>query len=77
MQTLPLRFSKRELEVLQLVAGGKTSREIAGQLFVSLQTVESHRKNMIRKAGVRNMSAVIVLAIQNGIISTHNHDVAA
>lgn len=77
MQTLPLRFSKRELEVLQLVASGKTSREIASQLFVSLQTVESHRKNMIRKANVRNMSAVIMLAIQNGIINSLGQNIAA
>ncbi len=46
-------FSQREREVLELLSEGKSSREIAEQLFITERTVESHRKNMIAKGQVR------------------------
>ncbi|MBB4080537.1 DNA-binding CsgD family transcriptional regulator [Lewinella aquimaris] len=46
-------FSRREIEILQLVAQGLDSQEIARRLFISYHTVCTHRKNMLRKAGVK------------------------
>ena len=62
-------FSRREREVLQLIFEGYTSQEIAEQLYISPQTVECHRKNMISKAGSRNMFGVIRIAIEREMIT--------
>ncbi len=61
-------FTKREIEILQLIVKGHTSKEIAEKLCLSLSTVENHRCNMIKKAGVKNIYAVIMFAIKNQLI---------
>jgi len=53
------RLSDRELEVLELVSEGKTTKEIADQLFVSSRTVETHRVNMMKKLNVQNIAELI------------------
>ena len=62
------RFTQREREVLRLLSQGKSSREIADKLFITERTVESHRKNMIEKGGVRNTVELIAFAAQLGMI---------
>lgn len=52
--TLTEPISDRELEVLRLLASGRTNREIAGDLFVALGTVKAHTNNIYRKLGARN-----------------------
>jgi DNA-binding NarL/FixJ family response regulator len=47
-------LTRRELEVVQLVAGGATNREIAETLFLSPKTVERHVSNALKKVGARN-----------------------
>lgn len=49
----------REIEVLGLIMQGLTNNEIAAKLFVSFETVKSHRKNILRKTGARNTAALI------------------
>lgn len=49
-------LSEREKEVLELVLRGKTSQAIADQLFVSKSTIDSHRKNILKKTGARSIS---------------------
>jgi DNA-binding NarL/FixJ family response regulator len=61
-------LSKREIEVLQLIAEGLTNTEIADKLFTSKRTVEGHRQNLIDKTGASNTAALIRLAVLNGII---------
>lgn len=61
-------FTLREREVLKLLARGKSSKEIAETLFIGERTVESHRKNMIEKGGVRNTVELIAYASGLGII---------
>jgi DNA-binding NarL/FixJ family response regulator len=66
---LNIDLSKRELEVLALIAEGYTNQEIAEKLFTSKRTVEGHRQNLIDKTGARNTAALIRFAIINGLIS--------
>lgn len=61
-------ISKREMEVLQLIAKGMTNQEIADKLFISPLTVDSHRKNLIMKLGAKNTASLIHIASQDGLI---------
>lgn len=58
-------LSIRELDVLQLVAKGKSTSDIADQLFVSKHTINSHRKNILKKLGLKSPVELIVYAIEN------------
>jgi DNA-binding NarL/FixJ family response regulator len=64
-----IELSKREVEVLSLIAEGYTNLEIADKLFTSKRTVEGHRQNLIDKTGSRNTAALIRYAILSGLIS--------
>lgn len=61
-------FSLREREVLRLLSEGKSSREIAESLFITERTVESHRKNMLEKTGVKNTVELIAYASSIGLL---------
>jgi len=63
-------LSPRELQVLRLVAEGKTSKEIAVLLDLGLQTVRSYRKTMMKKLGVSNAPMLTKLAIAAGLTPT-------
>jgi DNA-binding NarL/FixJ family response regulator len=60
-------LSPRELQVLRLVAEGKTSKEIAVMLDLGLQTVRSYRKTMMKKLGVNNIAGLTQLALAAGL----------
>lgn len=60
-------LSPRELQVLRLVAEGKTSKEIAVMLDLGLQTVRSYRKTMMKKLGVSNVAGLTQLALAAGL----------
>lgn len=60
-------LSPRELQVLRLVAEGKTSKEIAVMLDLGLQTVRSYRKTMMKKIGVNNIAGLTQLALSAGL----------
>lgn len=62
-----LQITKRELEVLQLVAEGLTNQEIADKLFISKRTVDGHKNNLIVKTGSKNMVDLLVYAIKKWI----------
>lgn len=59
------QISKRELEVLQLIALGYSNQEIADKLFISLRTVTNHRASLYQKTNVNNTAALLALAIKN------------
>jgi len=61
------RLTNRETEVLRLITMGKTSKEVAGRLNLSVETVRSYRKSMMRKLGVRNIARLIHVALEEGI----------
>ncbi len=62
-------LSQREIEVLCQLAKGLTNKEIADKLFISINTVLTHRKNISAKLGIRSVSGLSVYAIMNGYIS--------
>lgn len=61
-------LTTREREVLQLVAEGRTSAEIANRLFISPRTAEGHRANLMRKLGLQNNADLIRFALKRGIL---------
>jgi DNA-binding NarL/FixJ family response regulator len=63
-----LGLSKREMEVLNLVAEGLTNAEIALKLFTSKRTIETHRQNIMDKTQTRNTAALIRLATCQGLL---------
>jgi len=62
------RLTDREKDVLQLVAEGRTNREIAETLFISVKTVLRHRTNVMEKQGFHNRTDLIKYAISKGLI---------
>lgn len=64
---LPL-LTRREKEILALIADGLTSQEIADRLFLSVLTVETHRRNILTKFGVSNTASLIKLAAQQQLL---------
>jgi len=65
-------LSKREIEVLCLIAQGLTNTEIAEKLFISQLTVDSHRKNLLLKTGSKNSAALIKFAVDEGYVKSRN-----
>jgi len=62
-------LSKRELEVLRLVAEGYTNAQIADRLFLSKRTIETHRQHMLEKTGARNTANLVKYALRHGYLS--------
>lgn len=58
----------REKEVFRLAAEGKTTREMAGMLHLSVKTLEKHRASMMRKLGLQSLPELIKYAIRNGLL---------
>lgn len=66
----PSVLTPRELEVLALIADGKTSREIADTLVISAKTVDRHRENIMSKLDIHNRVDLVKYAISRGIIDS-------
>jgi DNA-binding NarL/FixJ family response regulator len=63
-----IKFSLREQQVLEQLAGGDTNREIASTLMISEETVKSHVSNILSKMGLENRSQAISFALKNGLV---------
>jgi DNA-binding NarL/FixJ family response regulator len=61
-------FSKRELEVFQLISEGLTTGEISEKIYTSKRTVETHRMNLIEKTGSKNTAQLVKYGIMHGLI---------
>jgi DNA-binding NarL/FixJ family response regulator len=61
------KLSARELETLKLLSAGKTNKEIAQQLMLSVRTVETHRANIMAKLNVHSISELVHYAIRNNL----------
>ena len=64
---LPM-ITRRESEILKLIADGLTNQEIADQLFISTFTVDSHRKNLLLKFNAKNTATLVKIVVSKGII---------
>jgi len=62
-------LTARELEVLQLIAMGKSNKEIASELDVSVNTVAVHRANIMNALGLHKTAELVVYAIRNGLVN--------
>jgi DNA-binding NarL/FixJ family response regulator len=62
-------LSEREREVLQLVAEGRSTKEISELLSISVATVETHRAHILQKLDLKNTAGVVLFAARRGIIS--------
>lgn len=61
-------ISSREREILQLLAEGKSNKDISEELNLSIKTVETHRANIMRKLSLRNLADLVLYAVRNHII---------
>ena len=74
-QGKPARLlSDRELQVLRLVARGYSSKQIAGQIFVSVKTVETYRARLLEKLGLRTRSDLVRYAVHTGLLDAEAID---
>ena len=65
----PVVLSERENEIIILIAEGNTNPQIADQLFLSSHTVNTHRKNIMGKLGVKNTAGIVMYAVKTNLVS--------
>ena len=65
-----ISLSEREIEVIRLISDGLTNKEIADALFLSTHTVNTHRKNIMAKLGLKNTAGIVIYAFKENIINT-------
>lgn len=68
MSELQNILSKQELKILELIAQGHTSEKIAGTLSIATSTVQTHRRNMLKKTGIKNTHHIIAWAYKKKIL---------
>lgn len=64
----PGNLTNREREVLTLIAKEYTNQEIADKLYISIRTVDSHRRNLLQKTGAKNTAGLVTYAIKHNIV---------
>jgi DNA-binding NarL/FixJ family response regulator len=68
--TLNSILTDRELEIITLISLEYSGKEISDQLFISMNTVETHRKNIMKKLGAKNSISLVKYAIKNKLIKS-------
>ena len=63
-----MHLTNREVEIIRLVAEGKAAKEIANQLFLSLHTVDTHRRNILAKLKLKNIADLVRFAFENHLL---------
>ncbi|MFT7031776.1 MAG: DNA-binding NarL/FixJ family response regulator [Cyclobacteriaceae bacterium] len=69
-QIIATKLTTRELEVLKLIATGNKTNQIAKNLFLSVHTINSHRKNILKKLNMKSPIELVAYAFQNGLIKS-------
>jgi two-component system nitrate/nitrite response regulator NarL len=62
-------LTKREIEILKHIAEGRSNQEIANHLYISYNTVDTHRKNIMHKLSIKNTAGLVRYAIEKGLIT--------
>lgn len=65
----PVQLSKRELQIIQYIAEGYTNSQIAAIIYLSNHTVNTHRKNIMKKLGVNNTAGIVMYAVKTEMVS--------
>jgi DNA-binding NarL/FixJ family response regulator len=65
----PLSLSEREMEIITLIAEGYTNTQIADMIFLSTHTVNTHRKNIMGKLGVKNTAGIVMYAVKTNLVT--------
>jgi DNA-binding NarL/FixJ family response regulator len=65
----PVLISERENEIIKLIAEGQTNIQIADILFLSSHTINTHRKNIMAKLGVKNTAGIVMYAVKTNLVS--------
>lgn len=65
----PMTLTERELEIITLISEGHTNAQIAEMIFLSAHTVNTHRKNIMAKLGVKNTAGIVIYAVKTNLIS--------
>ena len=66
-ETVFTRLTHREVEVLQFLADGNSTKEVSSLLNVSVKTIDTHRSNIMRKLGISNTAELVKFAIREGL----------
>jgi len=69
------KLSKREIEILKLIVDESSSKEISELLTISIRTVETHRKNILKKLGVKNTLGLIRLFVESDLLKSIEEDI--
>lgn len=67
-----VHITERELEVLKLIVNEFTNQEIAEKLFVSVRTIDAHRRNLLQKTGAKNTAGLVKYALKNKLFSNNS-----
>ncbi len=67
----PVQLSEREQEIITLIAEGYTNGAIAEKLFLSPHTINTHRKNIMQKLGVKNTAAIVMYAVKTHLVNVN------
>src|SRR5438552_10470580 len=65
------RLSPRQMQILKLIAEGKTTKQVALQLDISVKTVETHRSALMTRIGVRDVAGLVRYAVKIGLVDLH------
>jgi len=68
---IDMPLTEREKEVLKLIVEEQTNQEIADQLFISIRTVDAHKRNLLEKTGAKNLAGLVIYAINNGLVEDY------
>jgi DNA-binding NarL/FixJ family response regulator len=73
-ETMLDALTPRQREILQMIAEGKSTKEIAYQLDVSVKTVETHRAALMERLGIHDVAGLVIYAVRNGLVSLERPD---
>ena len=65
----PVKLSERELQIIQFIAEGYTNSQIAAIVYLSNHTINTHRKNIMKKLGVNNTAGIVMYAVKTEMVS--------
>jgi two-component system, NarL family, invasion response regulator UvrY len=64
----PAALSERETEIARLIGQGKSTKQVAAALFISIHTVRTHRKNIMKKLGINSITELVLYAVHAGLV---------